>query len=410
MQSFFSIFHRAEEVCEITMNGKDKDRIPEQEIYQKKVILYGAGTQNLRMAYQPLQSAGCEVLAICDRDKKKQGKSYCGVKIISPKELEVLDAQLDSYLLVITIRTEAVIQEVRQSLQHLKNAEIFSFNDFIAYAKLNGHVKQFSCVMVHLVDDCNLNCVRCSHFSPLAPRGQSYLDVDEFEQDCAKLSALTAQNIEEIQLAGGEPMMHPKAYMFPYIIRKYFPNTQIVMITNGTYIMTMEEEFWESCRVNHVKIMLTKYPINLPYDKIEKMLYEKEIDLDFGNTGNNEKNEEKEMWGLPLCIEGGLDAQYNFDGCLCMQYIMRDGRMYPCANSAYIDLFNDYFGLHLPGPECNGVAFRNAKSLKEVTDAISKPVPLCAYCDARKRMPGIPWRTSERKLEEWILQEDENNL
>lgn len=372
-----------------------------------KVVLYGAGTQNLRMAYQPLVSAGCQVLAICDKDTKKQGKSYCGIGIISPEELKLMDLELEEYLLVITIRTQAVITEVRASLKELKNARIFTFDEFIAWAKLNSRVIRFSCLMVHLVDDCNLNCVRCSHFSPLAPKGGFFLEEAEFEKDCARLSELTNGDVDEFQLSGGEPMMHPRAYAFPYIIRKYFPETQIIMITNGTLIPSMDERFWDSCRKNKLKLMITQYPIKLPYKKIEKMLIDNRIDVEFGNTGNNENRREKEMWGLPLHLAGGLDAKYNFDGCLCMQYVVRDGRLYPCANSAYIDLFNNYFGTDLPGPEVNGVNFRNAGSLKEITDAISVPVPLCAYCDARKRMPGIPWTISEKKITEWILQEEE---
>lgn len=372
-----------------------------------KVILYGAGTQNLRMAYQPLVSAGYNVLTICDKDPQKQGKFFYGKEIISPERLFKLDKEIGSYILVITIRTPEVVQEVRDNLADLKNATIFSFDEFISYAKLNSRLVRFSCLMVHLVDDCNLNCVRCSHFSPLATKEGFLLDEIEFEKDCAKLSELTKGDVDEFQLSGGEPMMHPKAEIFPYIIRKYFPKTQIIMITNGTFILKMKEEFWKSCRENRLKLMVTRYPINLNYGDIEEELKKRNIDFEFGNTGNtNQKNHSKLMWGLPLVLEGGLDGQYNFEGCLCMQYILRDGRLYPCANSAYIDLFNKHFNVNLPGHEVNGVDFRNAKSLEDVTSAISCPVPLCNYCDARKRMSGIPWSISKKEISEWILGEE----
>lgn len=53
----------------------------------RKVILYGAGTQNLRMVYQPLVSSGCKVDYICDRDREKQGNFFNGVEIIAPEKL-----------------------------------------------------------------------------------------------------------------------------------------------------------------------------------------------------------------------------------------------------------------------------------------------------------------------------------
>lgn len=370
-----------------------------------KVILYGAGTQNLRMAYQPIASAGYDVLAICDKDVQKQGKIFFGKEIISVERLLEMDNSIGEYLLVITARNPKVVEEIKNELQVLRNAKVFSFNDFIAAANLNSRVVRFSCIMVHLADDCNLNCVRCSHFSPLAERGKSYLSVEQFEQECKRLSELTAGDVEEFQLAGGEPMLHPQAHAFPYIIRKYFPKTQIVMITNGTLISKVGEQFWQSCRDNALKLMVTLYPLKIDYKQLRQDLLDKGIDFEFGNSGDADKENAKVMWGLPLTLEGGLNAKYNFDGCLCMQYVLRDGRLYPCANSAYIDLFNNYFNLKLPGPEANGVSLYEVKDLKELTEKISQPVPLCAYCDARKRMNAIPWAISKRELSEWILHE-----
>ncbi len=46
------------------------------------IILYGAGTQNLRMAYQPIVAAGYNILAICDQDEKKQGTRFKGIPIV----------------------------------------------------------------------------------------------------------------------------------------------------------------------------------------------------------------------------------------------------------------------------------------------------------------------------------------
>lgn len=40
------------------------------------VVLYGAGTQNLRLAYQPITAAGYHVAAICDKDEEKKGHCF----------------------------------------------------------------------------------------------------------------------------------------------------------------------------------------------------------------------------------------------------------------------------------------------------------------------------------------------
>lgn len=364
------------------------------------IVLYGAGTQNLRMAYQPIVSAGYKVKAICDKDPTKQGKRFYGVAIVSPEALDALDDARREYMVVITIRTKTIVEAVRKDLEHLKYASIYSFEEFIEYAKLNCKVRRFSCVMTHLVDHCNLNCVRCSHFSPLETAHKFYLDPAIFEKDCRRLSTLTGDSIDEFQFSGGETLLHPQSYLFPGIVKKFFPNTQVIMITNGTLLLKQDERFWKSCREHQVQIWLSKYPIGVDYGKIIEALKQNGVQYEIGNSGNSD-DRPKEMWGLPLRLKGGLDGQRNFECCLCMQYILRDGRLYPCANSAYIDLFNRYFKKTLPGPEVNGVDIYQVNNLEELTQKMSQPVPLCEYCDAQHRMAPIPWGISKKEISEW---------
>jgi len=354
------------------------------------------------MAYQPIVSAGYTVKAICDRDVKKQGNCFYGIEIISPEMLYAMDSKIGPYIVVITIRAKDTVASVKKDLVCLKHAAVYTFEEFIEHAKLNCKVKRFSCVMTHLVDHCNLNCVRCSHFSPLETEHKFYLDPIKFQRDCRRLSELTHGNIDEFQLSGGETLLHPRTDLFPYIVRKYFPETKVIIITNGTLLLKQNERFWKSCRENRVQIWLSRYPIDLDYDKITRVLEENCIDFETGNSGNT-SDRPKEMWGLPLKLDGNLNGQRNFECCLCMQYILRDGRMYPCANSAYIDLFNHYFEKTLPGPAVNGVDIYEVESQEDLTQRISQPVPLCCYCDSQHRMEGIPWQVSKREIGEWIL-------
>lgn len=366
----------------------------------KKIVLYGAGTQNLRMAYQPIVSAGFPVYYICDSNKEKQNKTFYGIEVISPEKLYELD-RVHMLQIVITARTENTIKEIKSVLSNLHNAVVYTFDEFIREMRLNGKVKRFSCIMAHLTDHCNLSCVRCSHFSPLTQK-EFFVDIKEFERECRRLAELTGGDIDEFQLSGGEPLLHPQVAKFPYIVRKYLKKTQIIIITNATRIRNMPEEFFESCVDNNVNIWISQYPLNLPYEELKKELQERGISVTFGNTGNSKENP-KEMWGLPLKLAGELDSQTNFDSCLCMQYIIRNGRLYPCANSAYIDLFNQYFEKNLPGPEVNGVDIYSVDNLQELCEAISHPVPLCRYCDACNRMSPIPWRFSNKTIDEWSI-------
>ena len=184
----------------------------------RAIVLYGAGTQNLRMVYQPLVSSGNTVEYICDADEHKQGKKFENVKIISPLELEQL-AEKQLLEIIITVRTEQVVRKIKSWLGHLPNSIIYTFNEFIEEWKPNCNLRRFSCVMFHLTDHCNLSCVRCSHFSPLA-KSSFFIDVHLFERDCCRLAELTGGDVDEIQLSGGEPLLHPEVENLPYIVRK----------------------------------------------------------------------------------------------------------------------------------------------------------------------------------------------
>ena len=84
---------------------------------------------------------------------------------------------------------------------------------------------------IHITDHCNLNCKGCTHFSPLSE--EFYLNIDNFRTDLARLAALTGAQLGQIFLLGGEPLLHPHLTDFFPIARDLFPNTQIIIITNG---------------------------------------------------------------------------------------------------------------------------------------------------------------------------------
>ena len=69
-------------------------------------------------------------------------------------------------------------------------------------------------IELHIVDHCNLNCVGCSHFSPLAE--PYFKDVDEYREEMKDLSKF---EIGTIRIMGGEPLLHPKWYEFCEITR-----------------------------------------------------------------------------------------------------------------------------------------------------------------------------------------------
>lgn len=106
---------------------------------------------------------------------------------------------------------------------------------------------------LHLVDKCNNNCESCSHFCTLADN--FILNPSDYEKDLTILAHKF--NVGEIDLMGGEPLLHPQIVKIFDITRRILPQTFICLHTNGILLTKMPDEFWEACQK-------TKLPSKLP--------------------------------------------------------------------------------------------------------------------------------------------------
>ena len=251
---------------------------------------------------------------------------------------------------------------------------------------------------VHIVDHCNLKCNFCDHFSPLAK--EYYADLDSFEKDFKRLSFLSDQKVDRIGLLGGEPLLHPKIAEFAKIARKYFKYSKINIVTNGLLILKQEPYFWETCRQNNIVVAITKYPINLDYDKISETASKYNVVLEYYN--DSDKNR-KTSYHLPLNLEGTKNGRDNFMRCFHANdlTLLRDGKLYTCTVAPNAFKFNAYFNKNLPVPE--GIDIYRAKNMEEVLNFISKPINFCKYCDIKNRTFNHEWKQSKKDIKEWTL-------
>ena len=61
------------------------------------VILFGAGDLGM-LAYYALKKRNINIKHFCDSNKKKQGKFFFNIKIISPEELAELDKNIPIFI------------------------------------------------------------------------------------------------------------------------------------------------------------------------------------------------------------------------------------------------------------------------------------------------------------------------
>lgn len=265
--------------------------------------------------------------------------------------------------------------------------------------KLNAyHILQKLKFEIHITDHCNLNCIGCNHFSPLADN--FYLELTDYERDCKRLYELTNGEIEEIVLLGGEPLLHPNLQNIFYITSQYFQTAKIILLTNGILLASQEDDFWESCHKYGIHILITKYPIYINYETIIEKANRFNVKCSYGINRNSEI---KKMECIPINPNNQMSAESCFNQCYkannCIT--LRNGKLYTCCTIPFAPYLKKHFNLPIDISPNNGIDIYKTNNIEEILTFLSKPVAFCKYCDFEHRREDIPWGISKKELDEW---------
>ncbi len=248
----------------------------------------------------------------------------------------------------------------------------------------------------HIVEHCNLNCKSCVHFSPLAD--EEFLDIDTFTKDIQRMAELSGGDVDTINIFGGEPLLHPQLIDFLKISREYFKSTKIQLVTNGILLLSQNNEFWQACNQNSIVISMTKYPINLDYDLINKKAKDFNVEIKFFSADKKDS-----QWHFPLDFEGKQDSVTNFLNCQeannCSN--VYKGKFYICPIASNMRHFNQYFNTNIPITEDDYIDIYKVNDIKEILNFCSKPTPICEYCNINDRTFNHKWEVSKKDIKEW---------
>lgn len=250
---------------------------------------------------------------------------------------------------------------------------------------------------IALAEHCNLNCVGCSHFSPLA--SPSFVDFEEFTNDIKRMAYLCGEHTRQVKLLGGEPLLNPDISKYLPVVRQCFPQAEIMILTNGLLLPQMDEIFWEACRENHIVITPTKYPINFDYDVAEGLAKVHGVEYRIYRTAT------KTFSKFPFDLQGAQVIEGNFRLCDIANACpyLQHGRLYTCPTAPTAHYLNEAFGTQLRESEYDSIDIYQAKSAEEILEFLAKPIPFCRYCRRDIVIDDIPWGQSKRELSEWTL-------
>ncbi len=252
---------------------------------------------------------------------------------------------------------------------------------------------------IHITDHCNLNCRSCTHFSPLAD--EYFLDIDDFVRDINRLSKILNRELKQMFLLGGEPLLHKELIDFFPVARMSFPNTQLIIITNGILLLNQEPRFWKACRRYNIHIWVSKYDLNLDFNLMSARAKEYGVTLGFTSSRRNE--DDSKYWGKWTIDPQG--KQYYIDSfahCTIRNCVaLKKGKLYTCPISAHIEYFNKQFNTNLNISEYDYVDIYKVESKEALLNALVKPIPFCRFCNTKEYKEGI-WAPSKKEISEWV--------
>lgn len=255
-------------------------------------------------------------------------------------------------------------------------------------------------IEIHLADHCNLNCGGCSHFAPLV-HGEEYASLDKFKNDLTRLRKLF-NDVYEIRLMGGEPLLHPDINAFIDYSRQVFTKARIAISTNGVLLPKMPAAFWQACARNDAYVKMTRYPIRLDITRIKSLGQEHHVRIKIPPQVN-----EFFQFVNPA---GDSNPARSFRICRSMYTtpFLRDGKLYSCSFAPHVKYFNAHFAQQIPVSPGDYVDLTSDVSAADVIDFLNHPIPLCAWCKT-SRSP-IKWGVSKMEIGEWVSGELSDNF
>ena len=338
-----------------------------------KLMKFGVrvdGMLKLKEFYMPIfiEPNQC-VNTYCVEDLKKLDPNLTNV-IIAQKPIIMGDTI--SYLKNMGFKNVFIVDE------EMQRVNIHTLKEFNCYLYPVNMEKPFlNYLEMNIVDNCNLNCKGCAHFSNIFDNG--YVSLDSFTRDLIMLS--NKFELYYFRLLGGEPLLHPNIIELVKIARKILKNTKIIIVTNGLLINKLNNDVLKAFAENNITICISVYKptLNILNNIISKLEY-------FGinyilNDDYMASKKSIESFSTRLTASQNNNAFESSRKCLgrfCR--FLRDGKISKCYYPLLIDVLNRKMGTNFVLSAEDYVEIKNITDGWLAIEQLNKPIPFCNYC------------------------------
>jgi len=330
---------------------------------------------------------------VCFAEWTPKMQEYQGIPIVSISLLK--DVSYDAVLIAVSRNhhlSRLLTYLHDKNIQNIYVIRLFALDthaDFIAGTGLDmscvdripeqNAPPYFVHLETHVCDYCNLNCKSCNNFSPFAKK-TACKDTVQFESDIKRLTGLFS-GIGRFFLLGGEPLLEPeRCCEMIKITRKYFPGTELRLLTNAILIPQMSPNFWECLRECRVIVHISIYPpVEEKLSEIKAVLQENKIPFFLAKT----VKKFVKHWTL----HPSEDEKFNNNDCGSAGcHYLQNGILSKCPDGILIG--NMASALDYP-PEAlqakKRIMLSDAEDGWSVIRSLNAPSDMCKRCSRRRK-------------------------
>jgi hypothetical protein len=265
--------------------------VPIIESNAADVVLFGAGALG-KLALYALKTIGINADYFCDSDEKKQGKLYCGIKTISPKDLAKLSQV--THIFICNDYITSVYSLLKQmNFINIYNCRVLFENTDFSTAALDMHpldiqrqiafhknaclktantlpdVLNLTSIDIVVTECCSLKCRDCANLMQYYVKPK-HCDLNLLFKSVRKFMDCI-DSLYEFRVLGGEAFMNKQLHKIVNELLTYKNAEKVVVYSNGT-IIPKGENF--SCLKNYnVIVDITNYgDISNKYQELIEVL------------------------------------------------------------------------------------------------------------------------------------------
>ena len=384
-----------------------------------KIAIWGTKKEAVYLYHQIKSNKENHVVCFVDNDK-----SVCN-SLIDNKPVYSIDNLKKLY----PVQVDTIILALRNGysiaciLKQLKSNDInkigllkplvYDYNEEICLEGQNAHIIWLDVLrkpilpylQVILIKTCNLNCKGCTHFANLFNKqidNDNTYSIQKLKEDLRSISEKT--KIFRLRLLGGEPLLYPELKEAVVYARKYFPDADIRVVTNGLLLMKASEDLFQCLKHYHIGFDISLYqPTMKIRQELENILQKKSVNYHFEgmeNTGGGIKRFEKN-----IRTEGVNDPERAMSACHGKQCLtLLHGKLYKCPFEALSYKFYDFYHRDTDFRKDGYDIGKDAINWTDFLDKVyMQPVEACKYCS--EKIEYFDWSTTYYpEYTDWTVQ------